>query len=44
MTINATATKTDILAPRPQTAQVDYAALSQMVIKRYPNILAELAK
>ncbi|MBD9449701.1 MULTISPECIES: hypothetical protein [unclassified Rhizobium] len=30
--------------PRPQTTAVDYAALGQLAIKRFPKVLAELAK
>jgi hypothetical protein len=30
--------------PRPQTKPVDYAALGQLAIKRFPKVLAELAK
>jgi hypothetical protein len=30
--------------PRPQKDAVDYAALGQLTIKRFPKVLAELAK
>lgn len=38
------AIKKEPLEARPRTGEVDYTAISQMVIEKFPKVMAELAK